>query len=71
MSGKKGSQTPTQSVILPYKKSAGNAAVKLYNDSGRKAIKWQADLVRDIMGQGKDGLWVHQKFGYFLFLKYS
>jgi len=64
MSGKIGCQTPTQSVILPYKKSAGSAAVKLYNGSGRKAIKWQADLVRDIMGQDKNGLWTHQKFGY-------
>lgn len=65
MSGrKKGNQTPTQSVILPYKKSSGAAAVKLYNASGRKAIKWQSDLVRQIMGRDKDGLWVHQKFGY-------
>lgn len=64
MSGKKGNQTPTQSVILPYKKSAGAAAVKLYNASGRKAIRWQSKLVKDIMGMDKNGLWVHQKFGY-------
>lgn len=64
MSGKIGNQTPTQSVILPYKKSAGAEAVKLYNASGRKAIKWQADLVKDIMGMDSSGLWVHQKFGF-------
>ena len=66
MAAKKGRQTPTQSVILPYKKnkSKGAAAVKLYEESGRKAIKWQKDLVRDIMARNGDGLWTHQKFGY-------
>lgn len=61
---KKGRQLPTQSVILPYKKSMGAAAVRLYEQSGRKAIKWQKDLARHLMSVGSDGLWVHQKFGY-------
>ena len=65
MSGKRGNQTPTHSVILtPYKKSMGAQAVKLYGESGRKAIRWQKDLVKAIMRQDKGGLWVHQKFGY-------
>lgn len=64
MGRKYGAQSPTQSVILPYKKSAGAAAVKLYNASGRKAIRWQSMLIRDIMGMDKAGLWVHQKFGF-------
>ena len=64
MSGRIGNQTPTQSVILPGKKSKGSAAVKLYEQSRRKAIKWQKDLIRDIMLVDADGLWVHQKFGY-------
>ena len=64
MAAKKGRQSPTKSVILPYKKSKGNEAVKLYEESGRKAIKWQKDLVKDVMGLNTDGLWTHQKFGY-------
>ena len=65
MSGKRGRQTPTRSVILkPYKKSMGAEAVELYAGSGRTAIKWQADLVKAIMRQDKNGLWIHQKFGY-------
>ena len=64
MSGKIGNQTPTQSVILPYKTSRGQQAVKLYEGSGRKAIKWQKDLIRDIMAINEKGLWIHQKFGY-------
>lgn len=64
MAGKKGRQSPTKSVILPYKKSNGAEAIKLYKQSGRKAIKWQQDLTKDIMAVGSDGLWIHQKFGY-------
>lgn len=64
MAGKKGRQSPTKSVILPYKKSNGAEAIKLYEQSGRKAIKWQQDLTKDIMAVGSDGLWIHQKFGY-------
>ena len=59
-----GCQNPTRSVILPYKKSKGAEAVKLYEESGRTAIRWQANLAQDIMAIGSDGLWVHQKFGY-------
>ena len=64
MAAKKGCQTPTQSAILPFAKSYGTQAVKLYEGSGRKAIRWQKDILRNIMGVGKDGLWVHQKFGF-------
>lgn len=64
MAAKKGRQTPTSSFILPYKKSFGTQAVKLYEASSRKAIKWQKLLIKDIMGVNSDGLWIHQKFGY-------
>lgn len=64
MSGRKGNQTPTQSVFLPGKKSLAGAAIKLYEASGRKAIQWQKDLLKGIMTVGSDGLWVHQKFGF-------
>lgn len=61
-----GRQTPTQSVVLPYRHSKGRAAVKLYEQSGRKAQGWQASLLRDIMALNPDGLWTHPKFGYSL-----
>lgn len=64
MPGRIGNQAPTQSVILPYKKSLGNEALELYKQSGRKPIEWQTNLVSNIMGQDDQGLWVHQKFGY-------
>ena len=64
VAARKGCQVPTQSAVLPYVKTYGNAAVKLYKETGRKAIRWQTDLLKNIMGVGKDGLWVHQKFGY-------
>lgn len=60
----KGRQTPTQSVILPYEKTKGREAVRLYNQSGRKSQKWQSELIAAIMGRNKDGLWTHVKFGY-------
>ncbi len=59
-----GRQTPTQSVILPYRTSKGRDAVGLYEQSGRKAQPWQADLLKDMMGLNRDQLWTHTKFGY-------
>ena len=38
---RKGRQTPTQSVILPYADTLGNEAIDLYNQTGRKAQEWQ------------------------------
>lgn len=64
MAAKQGRQSPTKSVILPYKQSRGKEAIDLYEGSGRKAIKWQKDLVKDIMAVDDNKLWVHQKFGY-------
>lgn len=62
----KARQTPTQSVILPYKKSKSAEALKLYNSTKKKALQWQKLLLKDIMSQNKDGLWTHMKFGYSL-----
>ena len=59
-----GRQTPTQSVILPFKNSKGTEAVALYEQSSRKAQDWQKLLIEDIMAQGEDGLWTHASFGY-------
>ncbi len=60
---RKGRQTPTQSVILPYTETLGQGAIDLYNSSGRTAQPWQELLIYDIMAVNEDGLWVHTKFG--------
>lgn len=59
-----GRQTPTRSFVLPYKKTNGPEAVRIYEKSGRKAQEWQKLLIYDLLAVEKDGLWVHTKFGY-------
>ena len=61
---KKGSQKPTVKVVLPYKKSLGSEVIDTYNSTGKTAQVWQANLIKDIMAQNKDGLWVHTRFGF-------
>ena len=61
---RKGRQTPTQSVILPYSKTLAGEAVKIYEETGLKAYPWEKNLLEPIMAVGDDGLWIHQKFGY-------
>ncbi len=61
---RKGKQTPTCSVVLPYQISHGSDAVEQYNRSGRTAQDWQALMMEDIMAVGTDGLWIHMKFGW-------
>ena len=61
---RKGRQTPTQSVVLPYYITKGQEAIDLYNMSGRTAQEWQELLLSDILSVNDDGLWVHTKFGY-------
>lgn len=61
---RKGRQTPTQSVILPYFETKGQKAIDLYNASGKTAQEWQELLLCDILSVNEDGLWVHTKFGY-------
>lgn len=63
-SAKKGNQVPTESYILPYKKTKGREAVKLYNSTGRKAQKWQDKMVKNILAMNEEGLWTHTKYGY-------
>ena len=64
MEVRKGRQTPTTSVVLPYQDSLGNEAVELYESTDRTAMEWQQLLIRDIMARNPDGLWTHSKFGY-------
>ena len=59
-----GNQTPTQSLILPYRKSYYKEAVELYEKSKRKARKWQIFLLKSILAVNAKGLWIHTKFGY-------
>ncbi|MCD8127857.1 MAG: hypothetical protein LUD82_10650 [Clostridiales bacterium] len=58
---KKGRQTPTQAVTLPYEVTHGAEAVALYNETGRTAQQWQELLLYDILAENEDGLWVHTK----------
>lgn len=59
-----GSQTPSRSLILPYKTSLGDEAVELYEKSGRTAYDWQRFLSNAILAKNDDGLWTHMQFGY-------
>lgn len=61
---RKGCQTPTQSVILPYSETKGSEAISLYNKTGRTAQPWQELIIYDMMGVNDEGLWTHTKFGY-------
>lgn len=60
---RKGRQTPTKSIVLPYTETKGQEAIDLYNSSGRTAQEWQELLIFDILAVNQDGLWVHTKFG--------
>ena len=64
MEARKGRQTPTTSVVLPYDRTLGQEAIDLYEKTGRTAMEWQRLMVRDIMARNNDDLWVHSKFGY-------
>lgn len=59
-----GRQTPTLSVVLPYKDTKGDEAIALYNSTGRTAREWQQIQLYDIMAINDDGLWVHTRYGY-------
>lgn len=59
-----GSQTPSRSLILPYKESLGDEAIALYEKSGRTAFDWQRFIVNAILAKNDDGLWTHMQFGY-------
>ena len=64
MEARKGSQTPSRSVILPYASSLGDEAAGIYEESGRTPQQWQALLLDSIMARTADNLWTHAKFGY-------
>lgn len=61
---RKGRQTPTASVVLPYEKTLGQEAVEIYNSTGRTCQEWQALLLYDLLAVNEEGLWVHPMGGY-------
>lgn len=61
---KRGNQFPSQSVNLHFTKSLSKEAIALYEKSGLSCYDWQKNLLEPIMAIDKDGLWVHQKYGY-------
>jgi len=61
---RKGRQTPTQAVALPYTETKGQEAIDLYNSTGRTAQEWQELLLADILAVNDEGLWVHTQYGY-------
>lgn len=64
MEVRKGRQTPTVYVILPYEETLGEEAIALYESTKRTAQEWQKLLIYDIMARTPDKLWTHSKFGY-------
>ena len=58
MDTKIGNQTPTVSVILPYKDTKGPEAIELYNITNKDALEWQVALCYDIMAVNEEGYWV-------------
>lgn len=61
---RRGRQTPTSSLVLPYERTLGNEAIELYEQTGRTAQEWQKLLVYDIMAQNDEDLWTHSQFGF-------
>jgi len=61
---RKGRQTPTRAIVLPYDRTHGQEAIDLYNSTGRAAQQWQELQLYDILSVRSDGLWVHTKYGY-------
>ncbi|MBR0341031.1 MAG: terminase [Oscillospiraceae bacterium] len=64
MDVRKGRQTPTLSVVLPYEETHGQEAVDLYNSTTKTAQEWQELLLYDMLAYNDEGLWIHTKFGY-------
>jgi hypothetical protein len=46
MADRIGRQTPTESFVLPYKKTDGKEAIEIYEKSGREAMNWKKLLER-------------------------
>ena len=60
---RRGSQIPTRSVVLPYTVSYGPDAIKTYNTTGRKALPWQEEQIKNIMAVNGADEWLHTSYG--------
>ena len=60
---RKGSQTPTRSVVLPYTSSYGSDAINTYNSTGRTALPWQEEQIKNIMAVNGADEWLHTSYG--------
>lgn len=64
MAGKrKGRQEPTVWSTLPYRKSLYKEAVADYEATGQKVLKWQKNIIKDILAVNRKGQYVHRKYG--------
>lgn len=61
---RRGCQTPTRSVVIPYTETKGQEAIEYYNQTKRHTLPWQENLTAHIMAIEPGGLWVHSKFGF-------
>jgi len=59
---RKGRQTPTQAVALPYTETKGQEAIDLYNSTGRTAQEWQELLLADILAVTFTGILFYFQF---------
>lgn len=64
MEKRTGRQEPTTRIALLYAVTDGQAAVDLYELTGRMALDWQKKILKDILAKKIDGSWVHTRYGY-------
>ena len=63
MSKRLGRQEPTVWATLPYKNTKGKEAVKAYELSGQKVMKWQKLQIEAILAVDKEGKYIHRRYG--------
>lgn len=64
MAGKRiGRQEPTVWSTLPYRKSVGMEAIRLYEETGNKVMPWQKKQIKAIMAVGRNGNYIHRRYG--------
>lgn len=60
---RRGRQTPTTAVVLPYKKTLSGECIADYEKTGKTCQEWESLIISDIMAVDDDGLWVHASYG--------
>lgn len=59
-----GRQTPTTEIVLPYTRTLGSEAARMYEESGNTCLEWQEIQLNNILALNDEGLYVHTKYGY-------